>query len=461
MNFISWEFVLFFPLTLLLYRKFPQKCRWVFLLLASYLAYAYFNTWTVFIMIAMTLLTFAAAGAIARTESGRYKRLLLWAVTVFCIGLFVSFRAVNFLPVGISFYLFQMLSYVFDVYRGQMTAEKQPGFYALYISFFPQLVAGPIERPKRLLAQLHALRNACEKDLWAGWRLILRGFYKKVVVADYLAGFVDRVYGAVQEANGPAAACATMLFAIQIYCDFSGYSDIARGAARMMGIRLMENFNRPYKAESIQDFWHRWHISLTGWFTDYVYRPLGGNRRGLLRHLLHIMIVFVLSGLWHGLAWNYVIWGCIHGAYLSAGVVYRRIRGSSENDNALGGSICGRMVRRSAVFVLVCFAWIFFRAADFADAVILAGSLPFGWSAEGILGAAAFLGMDGYVIVRLSLMLFLLSRLSQGAWEDEGCDGGKERTRVFMDFLLILLIASGWLTLLSSNAGNAFIYFRF
>lgn len=228
-------------------------------------------------------------------------------------------------PVGISFYTFQTMAYVIDVYRGEISAEKSPLSYALFVSFFPQLVAGPIERAGNLLGQLKEKHTMRGENLLNGFWLMLRGFYKKVVVA-VIWRYMLIKYMLRRRMPEGGTVLGTAFFAVQIYCDFSGYTDIARGAARMMGIRLMENFRHPYRAVSIQDFWKRWHISLTCWFTDYVYIPLGGNRRGFAKRCRNVLIVFLLSGFWHGASWNFVVWGLIHGIYMVGAICLSQIR---------------------------------------------------------------------------------------------------------------------------------------
>ena len=257
------------------------------------------------------------------------------------------------LPVGISFYTFQAMSYVIDVYRGTIPAEAHFGYYALYISFFPQLVAGPIERAGTLIPQLRQERRLKQEDVIAGLKLIISGLFRKLAVADLLAPFVDAVYRA-DTPDGCAVALATLLFAVQIYCDFSGYSEIAAGSARLLGIRLMRNFDRPYAAASIRDFWRRWHVSLTVWFTDYVYIPLGGNRHGLARQLLATIAVFALCGLWHGAEWSFLIWGLLHAGYMAVYLLWRQ-----HSKKALP-----RPAGQILTLAAVCFAWLFFRAGS-------------------------------------------------------------------------------------------------
>jgi len=332
--------------------------------------------------------------------------------------------------------------------RGEQTPERHLGYYALYVSFFPQLVAGPIERPGRLLPQL---RGMCEKrtavSLSGRWR-VLRGFFKKIVVADALAAYVDPVFASPETAAGPGVILATALFAVQIYCDFSGYTDIALGTARMLGVQLMENFEEPYKAENIRDFWRRWHISLSSWFTDYLYKPLGGNRKGLPRQCVNTMIVFLVSGLWHGADWSFVVWGGLHGAYMVCHILGRRLK-----FHPLLGipGRAGVFLRRGWVFLLTCAAWVFFRAGSVGEALELFSRLGRGWDA----GALAGLGVTVLGAIRICFSLVclqLFSRLPETKRTAENSLGG---------FYTVLLIAVSWLALLAVNGENVFLYFQF
>ena len=317
MNFTAPAFVLLFPIVLALHWMLPPSRRWVLLLAASLGFYAVGSPQAVPLLAGITLGTYAAALGIAKSKTQTAKKLWLTCAAVLCIGCLCLFKYAGIfrtdvpllLPAGISFYTFQTLSYVIDIYRGRLMPERHPGYYALFVSFFPQLVAGPIERSTALLPQLHAQERRMDTS---GWLWMVRGFAKKLLLADTAAVFVDSVYASPTDASGPAVLLATLLFAGQIYWDFSGYSDIAVGAAALLGVRLSRNFDHPYRADSLRDFWRRWHISLTRWFTDYVYIPLGGSRRGTVRLAVNTMVVFLLSGLWHGAAYHFVVWGGVH-----------------------------------------------------------------------------------------------------------------------------------------------------
>jgi D-alanyl-lipoteichoic acid acyltransferase DltB (MBOAT superfamily) len=306
------------------------------------------------------------------------------------------------LPIGLSFHVFQSLSYTIEVYRGNQAPERHLGIYAVYVMFWPQLVAGPIERPQNLLPQFHAVQ-AFDGDRAAdGLRRMAWGYFKKVVVADRLALLVNPVFAHPEAYGGLTLVLAAALFSIQIYCDFSGYSDIAVGSAEVMGIRLMENFRRPYFARSIQAFWTRWHVSLSTWFRDYVYIPLGGNRVGKARWSLNLLVVFLLSGLWHGANWTYVLWGALHGGLLVAGIWTRALR---ERFYAVSGLAKVPALLAAAqgvvVFALVTFAWILFRSPSLAGAATFIGGIPAGLGAhlrEPAQAREALLALDGDLV---------------------------------------------------------------
>lgn len=451
MNFASAQFVLLFPLVLLVWRLTAPRWRWVPLLAASWLFYASGQPAAFPLLLLATGVCYLAALQVAESQSTAARRAWLALALATCLGILFLFKYLGFaaslfglpapalmLPVGISFYTFQNLSYVIDAYRGTMQPERHFGYYALFVAYFPQLVAGPIERPQNLLPQLHAAQNPTAEDYWAGAQFLLRGYCKKLVIADFSARFVDPVYAGAANASGPAVAAATVLFALQIYGDFSGYSDIACGAARLMGVRLMKNFDAPYTAASIREFWRRWHISLTSWLTDYLYIPLGGSRCGKLRHCANIMAVFLASGLWHGANWTFVVWGGLHGAAMVAETL---LPARARLPRRLGQCL---------TFAFVCFAWIFFRADTVADALALAAALPTGW------GALPDLGLALPDLLQIALGAALLIRLR--GWP---APVTQPRRAAAAGFFLTAGIALAWLSLLAAGAGNAFIYFQF
>ena len=403
MLFNSIQFLIFFPLVTGLYFLLPFRWRWGLLLSASCIFYMYFIPVYILILLFTILVDYVAGILIEGAEGNRRKRLLALSI-VANVGVLAVFKYFNFantnlaalahfigwnypiqdlkliLPIGLSFHTFQAMSYTIEVYRGNQKAERHPGIYALYVMFYPQLVAGPIERPQNLLHQFHEPHSFDYGQATTGLKLMLYGLFMKTVVADRLAIAVNSVYGNPLAYSGPVFVLATIMFAFQIFCDFAGYSNIAIGAARVMGFTLMRNFDRPYHARSISEFWRRWHISLSTWFKDYLYIPLGGSRVSVPRWYLNLMIVFLISGLWHGAKWTFLIWGGLHGLYLIAGIVTHASR--QHLLHAWGierAPRLHRMLQTGTVFTLVCFGWIFFRADSVSDAWFIVSHLGTGW----------------------------------------------------------------------------------
>lgn len=378
MTFTSPIFPLFLLAVLLGLRLLPPAKKWMLLLPASWFFYAWHSPPLLGLLVLATGVSYGCGRGMEACKTKAARKRLLLAGCIFLLGLLFLFKYLDFavgsvlslaghsfrgfglvLPMGISFYVFQTLSYLIDVYRGDIAAERNIAIYALFVSFFPQLVAGPIERTGNLLPQLRSPQAPDEAQKTEGARLLLVGYFKKVAIADMAAACVDAAYSSPAAAGGLALLAATALFGLQIYCDFSGYTDIARGCALLMGIRLSENFRRPYAAVTLREFWQRWHMSLTRWFTDYVYIPLGGSRRGLAFTLRNTMIVFLLSGLWHGADVTFLIWGGLHGLFLCA----ERLIGNNPPKLS--------RLRHLLTLLLVGFAWIFFRADSLADALLI------------------------------------------------------------------------------------------
>jgi D-alanyl-lipoteichoic acid acyltransferase DltB (MBOAT superfamily) len=324
-------------------------------------------------------------------------------------NIFYDFPGFNvLLPVGISFYTFQSLSYSIDVYRGQKEPERNPIKFALYVAFFPQLVAGPIERSTRLLPQFDRRTRFDYDRFISGLRLMLWGFFKKVVIADRLAIYVNEVYNSPAEYQGLTLILATYFFAFQIYCDFSGYSDIAIGAARIMGYDLMTNFRQPYFSQSISEFWKRWHISLSTWFRDYLYIPLGGNRVSKGRWYFNLVAVFLISGLWHGANWTFVLWGFLHGFYLMVSIFTAGVRESISSALRINRfPTLRRWWKTFVTFHLVLFAWIFFRANSIGEAfLIIQNMLMIDFSVSALESLSVALGW-GELMIAVASILFL------------------------------------------------------
>jgi alginate O-acetyltransferase complex protein AlgI len=434
MLFNSLPFLLFFPTVTLVYFLIPHNYRWAWLLAASSLFYMAFIPVYIFILI-ITILIDYFAGILIENSTGKTKTgYLIASIISTCLVLFV-FKYFNFfnsnfsaiakalhlnypiglihiiLPIGLSFHTFQSLSYVIEVYRGKHPAEKHFGIYALYVMFYPQLVAGPIERPQNLIHQFREEHSFNYQMATEGLKLMAWGLFKKVVIADRLSMLVNFVYGNPQNFNGLALIIATLFFAFQIYCDFSGYSDMAIGAARVMGFRLMDNFNQPYISKSVSEFWKRWHISLSTWFRDYVYISLGGNRVAVWRWQINLFITFVISGFWHGANWTFVIWGALNGFYLIFSIWTKDIRqwfidriGLAKMPKLL------HCLQTVGTFSLICFAWIFFRSKDFGEAWYIITHLFSGWGkVQTYFAQIVSLSLDCYDFKKTGLILSILS----------------------------------------------------
>jgi len=471
--FNSFSFVSFFGVVTLLFFVLPHSLRWLMLLLASCFFYMSFVPIYILILAVTIIIDYGAGIWIEDTfDPSKKKIFLALSIVSVCAVLFV-FKYFNFfnanvaalaaalhwnypiealriaLPIGLSFHTFQSLSYVIEVYRGRQKAEHHFGIYALYVMYFPQLVAGPIERPQNLLHQFHERKYFDLSRLQDGLSLALWGLFKKVVVADSLAIYVDTIYNNSSYHNGATLLVATYCFAFQIYCDFSGYSDIARGVSRVYGIELMKNFDAPYFSRSISEFWTRWHISLSTWFRDYVYIPLGGNRVSSGRNFFNLFTVFVLSGFWHGANWTFILWGALHGIYLIA----ERLWGIAREWLGVVPPVEAGPVRKALsvllVFHLVLVAWVFFRVSDMATAfditrrmLVPTGNIFFDpILVQGVLGVLLVTGGD-----------WLIRRTDY--WNNL-C-----RYPVALRFATCLAMLFG-ISLLGVEKGSQFIYFQF
>jgi len=407
MTFNSLHFLLFLATVTPLFYLVSERHRLWLLLAASYYFYMAGGPANGLLILSCTVLNFYCAAALRRENASISRRRAL-LVTAVCgsLALLFAFKYLGFLnetgrtvstlfgfhwpippvhvplPISISFFTFQTLSYTIDVYRGHFDPERNIGRFGLFISFYPQLVAGPIERPSRLLPQLPGRARFEPDNITRGLERMLWGFFKKVVIADQLALFVNQVYQQPERYTGAPLLVATVLFGFQIFCDFSGYSDIAIGAARMLGIDLMDNFSAPFAATSVTDFWRRWHISLSTWFRDYVYIPLGGNRAGFSRELLNLFAVFLISGLWHGARWTFVAWGALHGLSVVFERIFARL---GLRPPKLFPRWATVVVGCSLTYVFVTMAWVFFRANSFHDAFYILTHLftDFGQSLQG------------------------------------------------------------------------------
>ncbi len=484
MTFNSWEFLIFFPIVALLYFLLPRKAKWPMLLLASYFFYGLYQFSLLFLIIGTTIISWLSSSLIERTERPALKKLALALTLIVCLGVLFFYKYFDFLlgsigglialfggtptkielglilPVGISFYTFQTLSYVIDVYRGNIKTEKNFFLYALFVSFFPQLVAGPIERPDNLIPQLKEPKSFNKENTVRGAKYMLLGFFKKICVADLLSVYVNSVYNSPSEATGLSVLLATVMFAFQIYCDFSGYTDIATGCAWIMNIRLMKNFDHPYSAGTVKEFWSRWHISLSTWFRDYLYIPLGGNRRGKARQILNLMIVFLVSGLWHGASWTFVIWGALHGIYQAIGTLTKPARDRLiEKVGLTQDSLLVVAIRRSMTFLLITFSWIFFRANSVSDAFLLIERLLCQWGSLTDAVSAMELTLTGALISVFSILTLILLDKMLVYGEDKRSSSVFVRNGAFISFIWVILFA--WAFILSKDMTSTFIYFRF
>lgn len=472
MLFNSIPFLLFFPTVCLLYYSIPSnlpKARNILLLAASYYFYMNWEPAYALLLLASTVITYLAALGISRHEDKRKKKFFLVFSLVLNLAMLFLFKYYNFaatnintllqtsglaislpnfgllLPVGVSFYIFQALGYSIDVYRGTTMAERDFPTYALFVSFFPQLVAGPIERSSNLLPQFKKEHHFNYDAIMSGIKLMVWGYFMKLAVSDRCGMYVDAVFNNVDKHNGGAYILASFLFSFQIYGDFAGYSLIAIGAAKIMGFKLMENFHRPYFSCSVGDFWHRWHISLSTWLKDYVYIPLGGNRVGRWRNYFNLLITFFISGIWHGSNWTFFCWGALHGMFLcvekALGINHRKYTGAN-------------MIFHWAItFILVSFAWILFRANNISDAIMVI---------KGIFTNFGIPNISFSMFTEITLAIFAIGVLCLKDFAEELSWKPMARLKqssFAVCFYIITMIA--FVMLFGVLDGGQFIYFQF
>ncbi len=488
MIFNSLGFFFFFPVVTIVYFFLPHRFRWTWLLLASCFFYMAFVPVYILILFA-TIIVDYIAGLLIQRSAGSVRKAYLIASLVSNLGFLAFFKYYGFatanldlliqalhwnyslpmlkiiLPIGLSFHTFQAMSYTIEVYRGKQAAERHFGIYALYVMFYPQLVAGPIERPQNLLHQFRERHTFDWPRVSAGLRLMLWGFFKKIVIADNSAAIVNRVFDYPTQFQGLPLIVATVLFAFQIYCDFSGYSDIAIGSAQVMGFKLMNNFNRPYFSKSIGEFWRRWHISLSSWFRDYVYIPLGGNQVAKWRWSLNILIVFLLSGLWHGAAWTYIAWGFFLGCLIVISIWTKPLREKIVHFlrlNTLPRLHAGLQI--AVTFSLICAGWIFFRAKTISDAGYIFRNFFSGLGnsflkpgsfarLSGILGVSTF-GL-AHIAVAIIFMEYVHFRVRHGAIGQSLAARAPWIRWTFYNALILWIVFFGYF------GERPFIYFQF
>lgn len=487
MDLYSLQYFVFLCIVVCAYYLAPQRFRWAVLLVASYFFYGSFKTLYVLLLVFSTITAYLAALLIEKRRDPTGKRIILLAGCVCNLGLLFLFKYYNFfsrsitrllaiqpvvhtnfllhlvVPVGISFYVFQIVSYIADVYHGKQKAEGHIGKFALYVAFFPKLLAGPIERAQQFLPQLRHHSSWDWERVTNGFKLMVWGLFKKVVVADRLGVYVDAVYTNPAAWEGPNLALSIVLYSFQIYYDFSGYTDIAIGISQVFGLRLAENFNRPYTARSVAEFWRRWHISFSTWLRDYLYIPLGGNRVVPARLYINLMIVFLICGLWHGANWTFVEWGMIHGLYLVIGLATKETR--SKMVSFIGLTRLPRLHRglqTVTTFILISLAWVFFRADSLYDAVYVVSHLHTGWGAlfdgEALTQIVFFGKPRAQLVIALASLAFV--------WLIHALEDHENMRHLFRakPYLLrwtvyyILLLS---VLLLSAPSAQRFIYFQF
>ena len=467
--FNSIAFLLFFPIVCALYFFIPARLirvRNILLLVASYYFYMNWKPAYALLLLTSTAVTYLAALGIGHFEEKRKKKLCLVSSLVLNLAILFLFKYYNFLssnieaalqssgfgidmpefgfllPVGISFYTFQALGYSIDVYRGTTKVEHDFFTYALFVSFFPQLVAGPIERSNNLLPQFRREHHFDYDSVMAGVRLMVWGYFMKLVLADRCGLYVDVIFNNVDKHNGGSYLVASLLFPFQIYGDFAGYSLIAIGVARVLGFHLMENFRRPYFACTVGEFWHRWHISLSTWFKDYVYIPLGGNRVGRMRNYFNLFVTFVVSGIWHGANWTFFCWGSLHGVLLciekALGFSKRRFSGMEK------------FLHWAVTFVLVCFAWIMFRAKNLSDAMAIATGI---FTNPGV----PYLDYATFIAAGMAMIVLLAKEFAdEYQWKTHIAESDSWLVRhVYLVVMISYIILFGVL------GGDQFIYFQF
>jgi alginate O-acetyltransferase complex protein AlgI len=470
MLFNSIHFAIFFVIIFITYFTIPHKYRWQLLLASS--CYFYMVFLPVYILIlGFTIVIDYFAGIYIEKNVGAKRKLFLVYSLIANIGVLAVFKYYNFLngnisqllnefgyrnsipnlsillPVGLSFHTFQAMSYTIEVYRGNFKAEKHFGIYALYVMFFPQLVAGPIERPQNVLHQFYEKHNFDIARISSGFKKMLWGLFKKVVIADRLSIYVNSVFDNYQGHSGITLLTATIFFAVQIYCDFSGYSDIALGSAEVLGYKLLVNFKRPYFAKSIQEFWSRWHISLSTWFRDYLYIPLGGNRVSTFKWYRNLLIVFTISGLWHGANWTFIIWGALHGIYLISGIFWKKIKETIKLPLIISNSL-----NIIITIFLVTIAWVYFRANSVEQANTIIKNILV------LKPGSLFIGIPStFIYCVLSITVLSIAEFFQEYYENISLINHKNYIIRYATYISLALA----IILFGVFNGGQFIYFQF
>ncbi len=483
MSFLSLNFLLFWIIVSFLYYVVPAKIQNIVLLLANVIFYITYNIPLFIFLFTEIIFSYLVAKKIT-VSNQKGKRICLFSIVFVEIFALLFFKYFNLIftslgltslfndsvadsinniivPLGISFFSLKIISYAVDVYKGRYDCEKSPIDYFIYVSFFPQISSGPIERAGSFLIQLKSPRRLCYEQTIYGAKTILWGAFKKMVIADNLAVIVNNVYNDVHSYSGPILIVATIGYAIQLYCDFSGYSDIAVGMSSIMGFKPVENFKSPYLSSNIKEFWDRWHISLSSFFRDYIYFPLGGSRVHFARICLNVMIVFLVSGMWHGSTWQFIIWGSINGFYLVMYNIYRKCKKANNTETKLLGKIDCVILN----FIIVCFAWIFFRANTISDAgYIISNMFSFsGFTLTGFWASLQAIGVSrATIIVQLiSITILLFNDIVQYKYNILLINKLKSVPSVFAISLLLIAFIFTFGYYGPTADAQAFIYMNF
>lgn len=483
MLFNSWQFLIFLTITFFLHFLIPKKYRHIFLLIASYAFYMFWNYKLIFLILFTTLISYGGALLINKyKEKKKLKTFLMISSVTLCLLVLLFFKYFNFLantvidiinalfvnsydyivlniilPVGISFYTFQTLSYVIDVYKEKYEPEKNFFYYALYVSFFPQLVAGPIERSNNLIPQFKEKEGIKKENISMGLKYMFKGYVEKIMIADMVGLFVNPIFNDINNANGLLVLIGSILFSVQILGDFAGYSNIAIGVAKLFNINLTKNFDAPYKATSIKEFWRRWHISLSNWFKDYLYIPLGGSHVSVFRWTVNILVVFIVSGLWHGAGYTFLIWGLLHGIYQIVGKLTLNTRDKLNNKIGLSSKSVN-ILRVVITYLLICFSWISFRSNNITDMLEAYKLLFTSWSFK----REYFIQVSSILDLNLVNILLLICPIIIYLFLDKLIFNIKNR---YISYTIYVILAwgviSAYIYLSYLGSSSSFIYFQF
>ena len=483
MLFNSWQFLIFLTITFFLHFLIPKKYRHIFLLIASYAFYMFWNYKLIFLILFTTLISYGGALLINKyKEKKKLKTFLMISSVTLCLLVLLFFKYFNFLantvidiinalfvnsydyivlniilPVGISFYTFQTLSYVIDVYKEKYKPEKNFFYYALYVSFFPQLVAGPIERSNNLIPQFKEKEGIKKENISMGLKYMFKGYVEKIMIADMVGLFVNPIFNDINNANGLLVLIGSILFSVQILGDFAGYSNIAIGVAKLFNINLTKNFDAPYKATSIKEFWRRWHISLSNWFKDYLYIPLGGSHVSVFRWTVNILVVFIVSGLWHGAGYTFLIWGLLHGIYQIVGKLTLNTRDKLNNKIGLSSKSVN-ILRVVITYLLICFSWISFRSNNITDMLEAYKLLFTSWSFK----REYFIQVSSILDLNLVNILLLICPIIIYLFLDKLIFNIKNR---YISYTIYVILAwgviSAYIYLSYLGSSSSFIYFQF